>query len=54
VSLKFIFSSQRCKTCPFRQANKKALSVANLPAGMYVWIFKTDKGVEKGKLLIEK
>jgi hypothetical protein len=33
---------------------QRTVSVSKLPAGMYVWIFKTESGVEKGKLLIEK
>jgi hypothetical protein len=32
---------------------QKTVSVDNLPAGLYVWVFKTKKGVEKGKLFIE-
>jgi hypothetical protein len=32
---------------------QNTLSVANLPAGLYVWVFRTEKGVEKGKLLIQ-
>jgi len=34
--------------------DQKTVSVANLPAGLYVWVFKTEKGVEKGKLMIQR
>jgi len=31
---------------------QKTIVLPNLPEGMYVWIFRTDRGLEKGKLLI--
>ena len=33
---------------------QKKLSISELPAGIYIWFFKTAKGVEKGKLVIER
>jgi hypothetical protein len=37
---------------PISAGEQNTLSVANLPAGLYVWVFRTEKGVDKGKLLI--